>query len=61
MFIIATPELYPWIFQEDALDVLPIGRLSRDSADMRKEGGQGIVMRKLVMGEAWQQIYFILY
>ncbi|RUS90387.1 hypothetical protein EGW08_001882, partial [Elysia chlorotica] len=35
--------------KEDALDVLPIGRLSRDSADMRKEGGQGIVMRKLVM------------
>uniref|UniRef100_A0A0B7BSV9 Uncharacterized protein n=1 Tax=Arion vulgaris TaxID=1028688 RepID=A0A0B7BSV9_9EUPU len=35
--------------KEDELDVLPIGRLSRDSAVMRKEGDQGIVMRNLVM------------
>ncbi|GFS00827.1 titin [Elysia marginata] len=45
--------------KEDALDVLPIGRLSRDSADMRKEGGQGIVMRKLVMEMPDHAPYFL--
>ena len=35
--------------KEDDLDVLPMGRLSRDSAVMRKEGDGGF-MRKLVMG-----------
>lgn len=37
--------------QEDEMDVLPIGRLSRQSAVMRREGDLGIVMRKLVMGK----------
>ena len=31
--------------------MLPIGRLSRDSAVFRKEGDAGVLVRKLVMGE----------
>lgn len=31
--------------------MLPIGRLSRDSAVFRKEGDEGVLVRKLVMGE----------
>ena len=39
-------------FQEDDLDILPIGRLSRDSAVFRKEGDTGIMARNLVMGKS---------
>lgn len=39
------------LFQEDAQDALPMGRLSRDSAVFRKEGDEGILVRKLVMGK----------
>ncbi|KAH9498301.1 hypothetical protein Btru_006486 [Bulinus truncatus] len=35
--------------KEDELDALPIGKLSRDSAVLRKEGDVGVVMRNLVM------------
>ncbi|KAL8593185.1 hypothetical protein ACOMHN_009840 [Nucella lapillus] len=35
--------------KEDDQDVLPIGRLSRDSAVFRKEGDEGVLVRKLVM------------
>ena len=38
-------------FQEDELDILPIGRLSRDSAIFRNEGGEGILSRELIMGK----------
>lgn len=38
-------------FQEDDLDILPIGRLARDSAIFRKEGASGIIPRNIVMGK----------
>ncbi|KAK7507540.1 hypothetical protein BaRGS_00001475, partial [Batillaria attramentaria] len=37
--------------KEDADDALPMGRLSRDSAVFRKEGDEGVLVRKLVMGQ----------
>ena len=39
------------MFQEDEKDILPIGRMSRDSAIFRKEGDSGIMVRNLVMGK----------
>ncbi|ESO95959.1 hypothetical protein LOTGIDRAFT_176638 [Lottia gigantea] len=35
--------------KEDEQDILPIGRLSRDSAIFRKEGETGVMMRELIM------------
>lgn len=43
---------FSFLFQEDAKDALPIGRLSRDSAVFRKEGDAGVLVRKLVMGKS---------
>ena len=40
-----------YVFQEDEKDILPIGRMSRDSAIFRKEGDTGIMVRNLVMGK----------
>ncbi|KAK3083179.1 hypothetical protein FSP39_015849 [Pinctada imbricata] len=35
--------------KEDDLDILPIGRLSRDSAIFRREGDKGVLSRQLIM------------
>ncbi|XP_069108405.1 myosin light chain kinase, smooth muscle-like isoform X3 [Argopecten irradians] len=35
--------------REDELDILPIGRISRDSAIFRREGEQGIIAKNIIM------------
>ena len=37
--------------QEDDFDILPMGRLARDSAIFRKEGDAGIIPRNILMGK----------
>lgn len=39
--------------KEDDLDLLPIGKLSRNSAIFRKEGDDGVFARNLVMGKLY--------
>lgn len=50
-------KLFPFFMcvQEDEFDLLPMGRLARDSAIFRKAGGKGIMERQLLLGKmAWE-------